>query len=135
MNEGFFPFSTINESVIKESEKIKFENKSQQEQENNIHDLFYDLINKAKEVHLIYDSDLSSLMSGEASRFIKQLEFSELYNYNEEVIKSKKIIKSNDPEIIMKDNLINQKINDILKRGVSASALNLFIKNPYLFYE
>ena len=135
MNEGFFPFSTINESVIKESEKIKFENKSQQEQENNIHDLFYDLINKAKEVHLIYDSDLSSLMSGEASRFIKQLEFSELYNYNEGVIKSKKIIKSNDPEIIMKDNLINQKINDILKRGVSASALNLFIKNPYLFYE
>ena len=135
MNECFFPFSTINESVIKESEKIKFENKSQQEQENNIHDLFYDLINKAKEVHLIYDSDLSSLMSGEVSRFIKQLEFSELYNYNEEVIKSKKIIKSNDPEIIMKDNLINQKINDILKRGVSASALNLFIKNPYLFYE
>jgi len=74
-------------------------------------------------------------MSGEASRFIKQIEFSELYNYNEEVIKSKKIIKSNDSEIIKKDNLINQKINDILKKGVSASALNLFIKNPYLFYE
>ena len=43
MNEGFFPFSTINEGVIKESEKIKFENKSQQEQENNIHDLFYSM--------------------------------------------------------------------------------------------
>jgi len=135
MNEGFFPFSNINEGVIKEAEKIKFDNKSQQEQENHIHDLFYNLINKAKEVHLIYDSDLSSLMSGEASRFIKQIEFSELYNYNEEVIKSKKIIKSNDSEIIKKDNLINQKINDILKKGVSASALNLFIKNPYLFYE
>lgn len=135
MNEGFFPFSTINKVVIKESEKLKFDNKSQQELENNIHDLFYDLIHKAKEVHLIYDSDLSSLMSGEASRFIKQIEFSELYNYNEEVIKSKKIIKSNDSEIIKKDDLINQKINDILKKGVSASALNLFIKNPYLFYE
>ena len=135
MNEGLFPFSTIKENVIKESEKIKFDNKSQEEQENHIHDLFYDLIHKAKEVHLIYDSDLNSLMSGEASRFIKQIEFSELYNYNEEVIKSKKIIKSNDAEIIKKDNLINEKINDILKRGVSASTLNLFIKNPYLFYE
>jgi len=135
MNEGFFPFSTINEGLVQESEKIKFDNKSQQEQENHIHDLFYDLIHKAKEVHLIYDSDLSSLMSGEASRFIKQIEFSELYNYNEEVIKSKKIIKNIDSEIIKKENLINQRIDDILKKGMSASTLNLFIKNPYLFYQ
>jgi hypothetical protein len=135
MNEGFFPFSTINEGVVKESEKTKFDNKSQQEQENHIHDLFYNLIQKAKEVHLIYDSDLSSLMSGEASRFIKQIEFSELYNYNEEVIKSKKIINNNDSEIIKKDNLINQRIDAILKKGISASTLNLFIKNPYLFYQ
>ena len=90
---------------------------------------------KAKEVHLIYDSDLSSLMSGEASRFIKQIEFSGLYNYNEEVIKSKKIIKNIDSEIIKKDDLINQRIDDILKNGISASTLNLFIKNPYLFYQ
>ena len=137
MNEGFFPFSTINDGVVKESEKIKFDNKSQQEQEHHIHDLFYELIHKAKEVHLIYDSDLTSLMSGEASRFIKQLEFSELdtYNYYEEVIKPKKIIKNIDSEIIKKDNLINQRIDDILKKGISASTLNLFIKNPYLFYQ
>ena len=135
MNEGFFPFSNINEGVIEESEKINFDNKSQHEQENHIHDLFYDLIHKAKEVHLIYDSDLSSLMSGEASRFIKQIEFSGLYNYNEEVIKSKKIIKNIDSEIIKKDDLINQRIDDILKNGISASTLNLFIKNPYLFYQ
>ena len=135
MNEGFFPFSNINEGVIEESEKINFDNKSQHEQENHIHDLFYDLIHKAQEVHLIYDSDLSSLMSGEASRFIKQIEFSGLYNYNEEVIKSKKIIKNIDSEIIKKDDLINQRIDDILKNGISASTLNLFIKNPYLFYQ
>ena len=137
MNEGFFPFSTINDGVVIESEKIKFDNKSQQEQEHHIHDLFYELIHKAKEVHLIYDSDLTSLMSGEASRFIKQLEFSELdtYNYYEEVIKPKKIIKNIDSEIIKKDNLINQRIDDILKKGISASTLNLFIKNPYLFYQ
>jgi len=77
------------------------------------------------------------LMSGEASRFIKQLEFSELdtHNYYEEVIKPKKIIKNIDSEIIKKDNLINQRIDDILKKGISASTLNLFIKNPYLFYQ
>ena len=137
MNEGFFPFSTINDGVVKESEKIQFDNKSQQEQEHHIHDLFYELIHKAKEVHLIYDSDLTSLMSGEASRFIKQLEFSELdtHNYYEQVIKPKKIIKNSDSEIIKKDNLINQRIDDILKKGISASTLNLFIKNPYLFYQ
>jgi hypothetical protein len=38
-------------------------------------------------------------------------------------------------EVIKSDKRIDQKINDILKSGISASTLNLFIKNPYLFYE
>ena len=137
MNEGFFPFSIINEGVVSESEKLKFDNKSQQDQENHISHLFYKLIQKAKEVHLIYDSDLISFMSGEQSRFIKQLEFFKLdtHNYHKKVIKQKMIIKKNDSEIIKKDNLINDRIDDILKKGISASTLNLFIKNPYLFYE
>ena len=133
MNEGFFPFSIINEGVVSESEKLKFDNKSQQDQENHISHLFYKLIQKAKEVHLIYDSDLISFMSGEQSRFIKQLEFFKLdtHNYHKKVIKQKMIIKKNDSEIIKKDNLINDRIDDILKKGISASTLNLFISPPY----
>ena len=46
---------------------------SQYDQENKISKIFYELINKSKEIHLIYDSDLKSFMSGEESRYIKQL--------------------------------------------------------------
>ncbi len=137
MNEGFFPFTDINNVILEESKKIKFDNKSQEEQEEYIHNLFYELIDRAKEVHLIYDSDLTSFMSGEESRYIKQIEFSESdrYNYNKEVIRTKKIIRNNDSEIIKKDNLTSKRIDEILTKGISVSTLNKFINNPYVFYQ
>ncbi|MDC0034622.1 PD-(D/E)XK nuclease family protein, partial [Flavobacteriaceae bacterium] len=51
------------------------------------------------------------------------------------VIEQKVGIEKNESTIIIKDDLINQKLDTILKKGISASTLNLFIKNPYLFYE
>ena len=36
MNEGFFPFTDINTVTLEESKKIKFDNKSQEEQEEYI---------------------------------------------------------------------------------------------------
>ena len=58
MNEGFFPFSDIKEGVLSNSEKLEFDEMSQYDQENKISKIFYELINKSKEIHLIYDSDL-----------------------------------------------------------------------------
>ncbi|MDC3297687.1 PD-(D/E)XK nuclease family protein, partial [Flavobacteriaceae bacterium] len=137
MNEGFFPFSDIKEGVLSNSEKIEFDEMSQYDQENKISKIFYELINKSKEIHLIYDSDLKSFMSGEESRYIKQLELLKTDSYicNRQVIEQKiKTIKNESP-IILKDSLIDDRIESILKTGISASTLNLFIKNPYFFYE
>ena len=137
MNEGFFPFSDIKEGVLSNSEKLEFDDMSQYDQENKISKIFYELINKSKEIHLIYDSDLKSFMSGEESRYIKQLELLKTDSYicNRQVIEQKiKTIKNESP-IIIKDSLIDDRIESILKTGISASTLNLFIKNPYFFYE
>jgi ATP-dependent exoDNAse (exonuclease V) beta subunit len=137
MNEGFFPFSDIKEGVLSNSEKLEFDEMSQYDQENKISKIFYELINKSKEIHLIYDSDLKSFMSGEESRYIKQLELLKTDSYicNRQVIEQKiKTIKNESP-IILKDSLIDDRIESILKTGISASTLNLFIKNPYFFYE
>jgi hypothetical protein len=51
------------------------------------------------------------------------------------VIEQKIKTKNNESPIIIKDSLIDKSIDNILKTGISASTLNLFIKNPYLFYE
>ena len=137
MNEGFFPFSDIKGGVLPKSEKEKFDNLSQYDQENMVSTVFYKLIDNSKEVHLIYDSDLNSFMSGEESRYIKQLELLKTDSHicERKVIEQKVRIEKNESTIIIKDDLINQKLDTILKKGISASTLNLFIKNPYLFYE
>ncbi|MDA9192893.1 UvrD-helicase domain-containing protein, partial [Flavobacteriaceae bacterium] len=54
MNEGFFPFTDIKEGVLSKSEKQKFDNLSQYDQENMVSNVFYRLIDNSKEVHLIY---------------------------------------------------------------------------------
>ena len=137
MNEGFFPFTDIKEGVLSKSEKQKFDNLSQYDQENMVSNVFYRLIDNSKEVHLIYDSDLNSFMSGEESRYIKQLELLKTDSHicERKVIEQKVRIEKNESAVIIKDDLINQRLEAILKKGISASTLNLFIKNPYLFYE
>jgi len=137
MNEGFFPFSDIKEGVLSKSEKQKFDNLSQYDQENMVSNVFYKLIDNSKEVYLIYDSDLNSFMSGEESRYIKQLELLKTDSHicERKVIEQKVRIEKNESAVIIKDDLINQRLDAILKKGISASTLNLFIKNPYLFYE
>ncbi|MDB4595956.1 PD-(D/E)XK nuclease family protein, partial [Flavobacteriaceae bacterium] len=137
MNEGFFPFTDIKEGVLSKSEKQKFDNLSQYDQENMVSNVFYRLIDNSKEVHLIYDSDLNSFMSGEESRYIKQLELLKTDSHicERKVIEQKVRIEKNESTVIIKDDLINQRLDAIFKKGISASTLNLFIKNPYLFYE
>ena len=137
MNEGFLPFNDIKEGILSKSEKQKFDNMSQYEQENKISTIFYELIDKSDEIHLIYDSDLKSFMSGEKSRYIKQLELLKTDSHicERKVIEQKIKTKNNESPIIIKDSLIDKSIDNILKTGISASTLNLFIKNPYLFYE
>ena len=137
MNEGLFPFIKLNDSAISDSEKKKFESLSQHEQEKKISDIFYAIIDRAKEVHLIYDSSINSFRSGEESRFIKQIKMLNpgLTFINRKVIQQNLIISEDEEVKIIKDDLISKKIESILIEGVSASSLSLFIKNPYLFYE
>ena len=137
MNEGLFPFIKLNDSSISDDEKKKFESLSQNEQEKKISDIFYNIIDKAKQVHLLYDSSINSFGSGEESRFIKQIKIlSSGTTFNNSKVIQKNIIISEDEEVkIVRDDLISKKIESILTEGVSASSLSLFIKNPYLFYE
>jgi len=137
MNEGLFPFIKLNDSSISDSQKKKFESLSQNEQEKKISDIFYKIIDKAKQVHLIYDSSINFFGSGEESRFVKQIKMlsSGLTFINKKVIQQNLIISEDEEVKIVKDDLISKKIESILSEGVSASSLSLFIKNPYLFYE
>ena len=116
MNEGLFPFIKLNDSHISDSEKKKFESLSQNEQEKKISDIFYRIINKAKQVHLIYDSSINSFRSGEENRFVKQIKMlsSGLTFINKKVIQQNLIISKDEEVKIVKDDLISKKIESIL---------------------
>ena len=113
MNEGLFPFKKLNDSSISDYEKKKFESLSQNEQEKKISDIFYNIIDKAKQVHLLYDSSINSFGSGEESRFIKQIKIlSSGTTFNNSKVIQKNIIISEDEEVkIVRDDLISKKID------------------------
>lgn len=137
LNEGLFPFYEINKSERIDNILLDFESLDNQSKEIRISNLFYKLIKNAKEVHLTYDTDLTSISNGEESRFIKQLKFLYLDNINVsmETLNDKIILNQEKNETIKIDEIIKNKIQDLFNDGISASTLNLFIKNPYLFYE
>ena len=101
---------------------------------------FYRLLQRAKEIHLVYNTEPDDLGGGEASRFIMQLEH-ELKQYQPAHIISKKIIHQPIPDItfdniivIEKEEAVYRKLLDKAKQGLSPTSLNSFIECGLKFY-
>lgn len=101
---------------------------------------FYRLLQRATNIHILYNSQADDFGSGEKSRFITQL-VEELPKYNKECSirqqvlinnislseKSQGICINKSPEII-------SVVKKIAEKGFSPSALNTFISCPLKFY-
>ncbi len=96
---------------------------------------FYRLLQRAKNVYLLYDSDESS--NGEPSRFITQIQVDNLPQHQLKSI----FIQPNTKTISIDAPVITktEKVLDILKKqaakGFSPSALTSYIRNPLDFYK
>ncbi len=105
---------------------------------------FYRLLQRSKNVTLIYSSDTDAFGGGEKSRFILQLK-NELIKQNKNIDFTESIIttevyddkqslnNSQTIEIVKSDDIINM-INNISIRGYSASLLITYITCPLKFY-
>ena len=101
---------------------------------------FYRLLQRAKNVHIIYNSKSDSFGSGEKSRFITQI-CEELPKYNNKINIQQKIIlqeislaQKNDKIIIEKSKEILNDIETLAEKGFSPSALNTYIACQLKFY-
>lgn len=101
---------------------------------------FYRLLQRAKNIHILYNSQADKLGGGEKSRFISQL-LEELPKYNDKIVISQQILINN----IKLSNHLNEisiektpEMLDILKtiaeKGFSPTALNSYISCPLKFY-
>jgi RecB family exonuclease len=101
---------------------------------------FYRLIQGAKKVHLIYNTETDEFGSGEKSRFLTQLEMelvikNPLANINSKIISLPNLTHVNRNSISFEHNSkIDNAISDLLEKGLSATALISYKNCPLQFY-
>ncbi|TRZ73702.1 MAG: PD-(D/E)XK nuclease family protein [Bacteroidetes bacterium] len=101
---------------------------------------FYRLIQRAKQVYLLYNTESDELGGGEKSRFVKQI-LHELRTYNpnisieEEILVTSPLKTESFPAIqVPKTGDVAEKLMKKAETGFSPSSLNNYIQCPLKFY-
>jgi PD-(D/E)XK nuclease superfamily len=94
------------------------------------------LLQRAKNIYLLYNTESDGLDGGEKSRFITQLEVEKQTNHNitHEIYNAVLPEIANRPMIIPKSESVLLRLKEIAEKGFSPSALTSYIRNPIDFY-
>lgn len=139
VNEDILPSSSFSSSFIPQDIKYEFQLPGIQEKTAVFAYHFYRLIQRAEKVFLLYSTSKRQLSGGEKSRFIKQLEF-ELPKYNPNIKINHQLLSFDSPHLtgypidIIKDEIIQKKLDRIAEKGLSPTSINTYIRCPLQFY-
>ncbi len=141
VNEGILPKGKTNNSLLPFQIKKYFGIPSYNESDAIYAYHFYRLLQRAKNITLLYNTDTEGFGKSEESRFIKQLQL-ELKHYSPQTeITESLLTAAENPEI--EDNTIcaekSEVVMDRLKiiaegKGFSPTSLNCYIRCPLQFY-
>ncbi|WP_435623888.1 PD-(D/E)XK nuclease family protein [Flagellimonas sp.] len=137
VNEGILPAGKSNSSFIPFDVKREYGLPTYKEKDAIYTYHFYRLIQRAKNVHIIYNTEPDVLEGGEKSRLISQLLTDNnikpfvTHNIASPNIRIKPLIK----EQIKKTPLLISDLKDLAEKGLSPSSLSSYIKNPMEFYK
>lgn len=137
MNEGKFPAGKTNNSFIPYDIKKELGLPTYKEKDAVYTYHFYHLLQRAKNIYLIYNTENDGLDGGEKSRFITQLEVEKQPNHiiTHEIIQPFVPNKTSNPFLIEKNETIERRLKEIATiKGFSPSALTSYIRNPIQFY-
>ena len=134
VNEGVLPSGNTENSFIPFDVKIDNNIPTYKEQDAIYSYHFYRLIQRAKNVHLIYNTEVDTLKGGEKSRFIRQIEFEGIHKINEIIINSYTPKNEENLIEIAKTNEIIIDLKNLAKKGFSASSILSYIREPLTFY-
>jgi CRISPR/Cas system-associated exonuclease Cas4 (RecB family) len=136
VNEGVLPEGQVQNSFIPYSLRKAFKMPTYEDEDSNTAYYFYRLLQKAKNIYLIYDTDLGNDVK-EKSRYLLQIE-NELLQVNKNLYCTNKIVV---PEVyniekknieIAKDEKVMEKILEL--KHYSPSVLNKYINCTLQFY-
>ena len=135
VNEGVMPKGRGYESLLPFDLKAKYNLQTHNEKDRIYSYHFYRLIQRAKNIFLIYNSQEEGLKKAEKSRFIYQLELEKNQNHKIEYYKSESNFQSIETKVFLeKTPNALKRIKEISLKGFSPSSLETYIKNPKEFY-
>ncbi|MEN2401430.1 PD-(D/E)XK nuclease family protein [Flavobacterium sp. MC2016-06] len=136
MNEGKFPAGKSQNSFIPYDVKKELGLPTFKEKDAIYTYHFYHLLQRAKNIYLIYNTENDGLDAGERSRFITQLEVEKKPNHNLTFDIYNPVLPSTayQPMVIPKSEAVMERLKEIAETGFSPSALTSYIRNPIEFY-
>jgi len=134
MNEGILPKGKINNSYIPFEIKKKFGLHTHFEKDAIFSYHFFRLIKSARKIVITHNTEPDLRGGGEISRFIRQIDAEGIHKINFQTINSKKKTITTNQDY-KKTDLVLNKFEEILEKGISASMLNLFLTDKSKFFE
>lgn len=136
VNEGKFPAGKSTNSFIPYDVKLQYGLPTFKEKDAIYTYHFYHLLQRAKNVYLIYNSDSQGFDAGEKSRFITQLEIEKQPNHNLTFHYYNPDVPSiaHQPIVVPKTESVMNRLREIAETGFSPSSLTTYIRNPIQFY-
>lgn len=137
VNEGILPSGKTNNSFIPFDLKKAFGLPTFKEKDAVYTYHFYRLLQRAKNIYLLYNTEPDVLLGGEKSRLLHQLSTDENFTGKiKEYIAIPEIKPSqNKKGIINKNDSLITLVQEHAKRGFSPSSLSNYIRDPFAFYK
>ena len=137
VNEGILPSGKTNNSFIPFDLKSYFGLPTYKEKDAVYTYHFYRLLQRAKYIYILYNTEPDVLEGGERSRLIAQLLTDEhkVGDITEIIASPETIPVTKEPEIVAKDENLLDLIRKHAKSGFSPSSLSNYIRNPIDFYK
>ncbi|MCF7559493.1 PD-(D/E)XK nuclease family protein [Sabulilitoribacter multivorans] len=134
VNEGVLPSGKSNNSFIPFDVKLENNLPTYKEKDAVYTYHFYRILQRAKNIYILYNTEADVLTGGEKSRFITQLELEGVHNINHQIITPHVPIVENKLNIVKKTDALKNQIITLAEEGFSPSSLTSYIRNPIDFY-
>lgn len=135
VNEGILPAGKTQSSFIPYDLKLQHGLPTYREKDAVYAYHFYRLLQRAKNIHILYNTEVDVLNTGEKSRFITQLEIEGIHTLHHTLVVPGITSKEAPLKVIKKNPAIITSLMEIAKKGFSPSSLTSYIRNPIDFYN
>ena len=133
-NEGVLPASSQQNTFIPFDVKVEYGLPTYKEKDAIFSYHFFRLMQRAKNIFIVYNTEHDIFGSGEKSRFVTQLEMMRT-DIVQKIISPRVVAQNSELKVISKNELVFERLKEIAKAGFSPSSLTNYLYNPVAFYK